>query len=1400
MQAKEGRAFILGKMLEAIAEPRAELSEFAPRDHHHQDPDRQDPRHHRPRRQDDPLDHRGDRRRRSTSTTTAPSTSRRRDQGGEEAVAPHPDDHQGARDRREVPRPRRRRSSRSARSSSCSRARTACCTSRAWPRAASRRSRTCSTSATRSRSRSSTSTTAARSASTASTSPRRRQLRRASGDRPAATVRGGGPRGDRPRRRPRAAPAPLARQRSRARRRPGDARPRRRTMGRSRRDAASHADEGGRHVLRQDRPRQRHHRHHRAHGLACARSRSASGSPSGSRDETPAEAGMSHFIEHMMFKGTPTRTRRGDLRGVRPARRASSTRSPSKEYTCYYSRVLDEHAADGVRDPRRHGRATRSWTSRRDPSRARGRARGDLAHRGHARRPVHDLFAQTLWPDHPIGLPGPRQARDRRRLRPRADVFALHGPALPHRRRRRGGGGQRRPRRRSWRMVERAPRRCPRASAPTAASTRARDGRRGSRSSRKDTEQAHICWGATGCNAHHDDRFALVGPRRDPRRRDVVAAVPGDPREAGPGLRGLLLPRAVPGHRRVHGLRGHAARATPRRSSRLIQTEIEQRHAGRRHRRGARPREGVDEGPARAGPGEHAQPHDAPGQERGHAAARSSRSTSSSSASTPSTRTTCTRVARDDARRTARRSPWSAPFEADERRRTCSTRRRATREMSDDDRVVVAGAAGRMGREVVRAVTAPRTTWRSSPRSTRAPPASSIDDGARRQRRRASRDLAAAIAGAEPDVLVDFTHPTRGRGQRRAPRSPPAWTASSARPASPTERWAELAERRRDGHVPVRRAELRHRRRADDAVRRSRPRASCRTSRSSSCTTTRRPTRPPGTAMRTASLIAAARGERPDVPGRETEVARGRARRGASTASACTRCGCPGSSRTRRCSSAGRVRRSRSATTPSTARRFMPGVVLAVREVGGRARARRRPREADGAVTDRRRRRRAPVVVLKFGGTSVATAEGRAAVARARRGARSSAGDGVVVVVSAMGRAGAPYATDTLLVARSTAAPPTRASATCSRRAARSSRRSCVAHELRAAGIAGDARSPAREAGIVTDGALRRRARHRASTRRRCSRRIAAGVVPVVAGFQGVGRGRRDSRRSAAAARDTTACALGVALQRRGGRDLHRRRRRHDRRPARRATAPRVLDGDRARGALPDGARTAARSCTRPPPSSRCDAGVPVRVRNTFSDAPRHARRRHRRLPRRRGRDRRQPRRRHRAGRASRCPQPRATTAHMAAQTRRLPRAWPTRASRSTCSRPCGDTLVFTVAEDGLPEAVSASLDGLGLPYEVDDRAGEGHAGRRGHARRARRHGARGRALLRRRRRRPADGRLAHHDLGARAAKDADDRGPRAARRVRAGGVGGGSSAAEPGCYDPVRGLGRSDSGGYPDR
>lgn len=67
----------------------------------------------------------------------------------------------------------------------------------------------------------------------------------------------------------------------------------------------------------------------------------------GSRDELPEENGITHFIEHMLFKGTESRTAKeiarefdrigGDINAY-----------TSKEYTCYYAKVLDHHAEHAV--------------------------------------------------------------------------------------------------------------------------------------------------------------------------------------------------------------------------------------------------------------------------------------------------------------------------------------------------------------------------------------------------------------------------------------------------------------------------------------------------------------------------------------------------------------------------------------------------------------------------------------------------------------------------------------------------------------------------------------------------------------------------------------------------------------------------------------------------------------------------------------------------------------------------------------------------------------------------------------------------------------------------------------------------------------------------------------------
>ena len=72
----------------------------------------------------------------------------------------------------------------------------------------------------------------------------------------------------------------------------------------------------------------------------------------GSRDETPDESGMCHFIEHMVFKGT--RKRRMHHIAQRMENVGGYLNAfTSKEFTCYYSRCLDEHlprALDTVLD------------------------------------------------------------------------------------------------------------------------------------------------------------------------------------------------------------------------------------------------------------------------------------------------------------------------------------------------------------------------------------------------------------------------------------------------------------------------------------------------------------------------------------------------------------------------------------------------------------------------------------------------------------------------------------------------------------------------------------------------------------------------------------------------------------------------------------------------------------------------------------------------------------------------------------------------------------------------------------------------------------------------------------------------------------------------------------------
>lgn len=62
----------------------------------------------------------------------------------------------------------------------------------------------------------------------------------------------------------------------------------------------------------------------------------------GSQDETLAQAGMSHYIEHMVFKGTATRSAR-DIAEQMDEVGGHLNAFTSKACTCFYAKVVDEH-------------------------------------------------------------------------------------------------------------------------------------------------------------------------------------------------------------------------------------------------------------------------------------------------------------------------------------------------------------------------------------------------------------------------------------------------------------------------------------------------------------------------------------------------------------------------------------------------------------------------------------------------------------------------------------------------------------------------------------------------------------------------------------------------------------------------------------------------------------------------------------------------------------------------------------------------------------------------------------------------------------------------------------------------------------------------------------------------
>ena len=123
----------------------------------------------------------------------------------------------------------------------------------------------------------------------------------------------------------------------------------------------------------------------------------------GSRDETPALSGASHFLEHLLFKGTPERSAM-EISASLDAVGGEFNAYTAKEYTCYHARVLDDDlpmAIDVLGDM-----LTSSLVTSVDVEAEREVILDEIAmHDDDPEDVVHNLFAEHAWSGTPLGKP-----------------------------------------------------------------------------------------------------------------------------------------------------------------------------------------------------------------------------------------------------------------------------------------------------------------------------------------------------------------------------------------------------------------------------------------------------------------------------------------------------------------------------------------------------------------------------------------------------------------------------------------------------------------------------------------------------------------------------------------------------------------------------------------------------------------------------------------------------------------------------------------------------------------------------------------------------------------------------------------------------------------------------------
>ncbi len=123
----------------------------------------------------------------------------------------------------------------------------------------------------------------------------------------------------------------------------------------------------------------------------------------GSRDESNAQSGIAHFVEHMLFKGTPSRSAE-DIAQAIDSIGGQLDAFTAKEYASYYVKVLDQHlplAVDILSDIVMHPAFQQVDIEREkkvvlEEIKMVEDTPDDL---------VHEMFTQSFWEGHPLGRP-----------------------------------------------------------------------------------------------------------------------------------------------------------------------------------------------------------------------------------------------------------------------------------------------------------------------------------------------------------------------------------------------------------------------------------------------------------------------------------------------------------------------------------------------------------------------------------------------------------------------------------------------------------------------------------------------------------------------------------------------------------------------------------------------------------------------------------------------------------------------------------------------------------------------------------------------------------------------------------------------------------------------------------